>query len=57
MQLVDHDTVSPLRLIAGGCGVDVESQFIRQLAALFESSKETGSIWITHKRRTVLLHR
>ncbi|KAF6753276.1 signal recognition particle, SRP9/SRP14 subunit [Ephemerocybe angulata] len=26
--------------------------FLRQLAALFESSKEKGSVWITHKRLT-----
>ncbi|TEB32491.1 signal recognition particle, SRP9/SRP14 subunit [Coprinellus micaceus] len=26
--------------------------FLRQLAALFEASKEKGSVWITHKRLT-----
>jgi len=26
--------------------------FLKQLAGLFDSSKETGSIWITHKRLT-----
>ena len=27
-------------------------QFLQQLAALFESQKEKGTIWLTHKRRT-----
>ena len=32
------------------------SQFLKQLAALFESSKDQGSIWLTHKRRTQTLN-
>lgn len=52
MQLVDNDTVrsfappgpwkNKIRLCSG--------QFLKQLAALFESSKDFGSVWLTHKR-------
>lgn len=32
---------------------EADAQFLKQLEALFESSKGKGSIWLNHKRRAV----
>lgn len=32
---------------------EADAQFLKQLEALFESSKSKGSIWLNHTRRAV----
>ena len=42
--------------ISGTKYCNVSVQFLKQLAALFESTKNSGSVWLTHKRRMLIAH-
>jgi hypothetical protein len=52
--LVDNATVNACRILTISC-TEASSQFLKQLEALFESSRGSHSIWLNHKRCAVHL--
>jgi len=50
--LVDNATVN-LNAFRPSLMTEADAQFLKQLEALFETSKSKGSIWLNHKRRAV----
>ena len=52
MKLLDNDSVRSFLLEPVSVFLTFTLQFLKQLASLFESCSERGSVWLTHKRRT-----